>query len=434
MVGNVIVKTYKGLFRQKVVIPRHTGRLGDIFVAAPLSRWFLVALTLAFASFILLLLIFGQYTRRESVAGQLVPSDGLLNITATSAGTVSQVQVHDGQIVHHGDILIEVSSEQVSAALGDTHALMSNQLDSQLERLQVDLKTYQQISAQQADTLRNKASLLQAQIAQIEIQLDIQKQLMTSAKDLLDRIKPLVSKGYVSAFQVQQQESTLLNARTQLNALVRQQLDLRQQSDAVMQQLAQLPLDASAQRNDTERKLADIRQSKAQNEMRRAVVLRAPCDGVISSVLMKRGQMVVAGQPLLSLLPSGSSLQAQLLVPSRSIGFIEPGSPVVLRYQAFPYQKFGQHYGRVVDISRSALTPTEVSALVGTTAQQIQEPLYRVQVVLDSQEVLAYGKTEGLRPGMRLDADVLVERRRLIEWVFEPLYGLGHHLTGSGHG
>lgn len=425
----------QNLFRQEAVEARRGDWLGSILVAAPLSRWLLAALALALAATLLLFLIFGQYTRRESVTGQLVPNAGLLSVTATNAGTVAQVQVHDGQMVHRGDPLIEISSEQDSAALGDTHALVSRQLDDQRDRLQADLQTQQQVSAQQADALRDKVALLRSQATQVDAQLEIQQHQVASAQNLLERIKPLESKGYVSAFQVQQQESTMLDAQAQYKTLMRQQLDLRQQADTAAQQLAQLPLDSSTQRNDTERKLADVRQSQAQNEMQRAVVLRAPCDGVVSSLLLKPGQMVAAGQSLLSLLPSGSTLQAQLLVPSRAVGFIEPGSRVVLRYQAFPYQKFGQHYGHVAEVSRSALTSAEVAALTGTSAQPTEEPLYRVQVTLDSQTVQAYGKPEGLRPGMALDADVLMERRRLVEWAFEPLYGLVHHMGGEvSHG
>jgi len=127
-------------------------------------------------------------------------------------------------------------------------------------------------------------------------------------------------------------------------------------------------------------------------------------------------------------------MQAQLLVPSRAIGFIEPGSRVVMRYQAFAYQKFGQQYGHVTDISRSALSPADVATLIGERPQTAQ-PMYRVQVALDSQHVLAYGKPEPVRPGMALEADILIDRRRLIEWVFEPLYGMAHHLAGgSAHG
>ena len=140
--------------------------------------------------------------------------------------------------------------------------------------------------------------------------------------------------------------------------------------------------------------------------------------GVIATQLVKPGQAVHLGQPLLSLLPGDGRLEAELLVPSRAIGFIEPGDSVLLRYQAYPYQKFGHHQGKVERISRSALGASEL----GTA--QAAEPYYRVTVALDMQAVTAYGNEEPLKPGMLLDADILGEKRRLIEWVFEPLYSL----------
>ena len=94
---------------------------------------------------------------------------------------------------------------------------------------------------------------------------------------------------------------------------------------------------------------------------------------------------------------------------------------MLLRYQAFPYQKFGHHAGRVVRVSRSAIVPAD---------GQAQEPYYRVLVELDRQTVTAYGKSEPLRPGMALEADILGERRKLYEWVLEPLYSLNGKIGG----
>ena len=128
------------------------------------------------------------------------------------------------------------------------------------------------------------------------------------------------------------------------------------------------------------------------------------------------GQAVQAGQPLLSLLPRGARLQAQLQVPSRAIGFIRPGDRVQLRYQAYPYQKFGHQAGRVLRISRSTVASAPGAAMA--------EPQYRVLVELERQGVIAYGRAEALRPGMLLEADILGERRRLYEWLLEPLYSL----------
>lgn len=424
----------QGLFRQEVIDAKRGEWLGSIIVAAPLSRWLLTTLALTLAAAILLFLFLGHYTRRETVTGQLVPSAGLLNVSAPIAATVAHLQVHDGQIVKAGDVLLTLSSEQDSAVLGDTHALIGQQLEAQRSRLQSDLLNQRQLSDQQAGALGSKVALLRSQLVQIAGQLAIQQKQVDSNQQLLDRIKPLEAKGFVSAVQIQQQKAALLDAQAQYKALIRQQLDNRQQLDATRQQLVQLPLDDVSKRNDIERQLATVTQSMAQNEMQRAIVLRAPRDGVVSTVLLKEGQMVSTGQPMLSILPAGSVLQAQLLVPSRAIGFIEPGSRVVMRYQAYSYQKFGQQYGRVTDISRSALSAPDILALLGQQPQQ-QEPLYRVQVSLDSQQVLAYGKREPVKPGMALDADILMDRRRLIEWVFEPLYGMAHHLAGdAAHG
>ena len=363
-----------------------------------------------------------------------MPNRGVLTVAAPGVGTVTRLLVRGGQHVEAGDALLELSSKQDSTALGDTYTLVAQQLDIQRARLRSDLANQNQLATQQADALRAKVVLLQAQLKQIDGQLALQQQQVSSNQQLLARIKPLGVKGYVSAVQIQQQTTAVLNAQAQYKQLRRQQLEARQQLDSADQQLAQLPLDEATKRNDTERQLAALTQSIAQNEQQRAIVLHAPRAGVVSTVLLKPGQMVSAGQPLLSILPAGSLMQAQLLVPSRAIGFIEPGSRVVMRYQAFAYQKFGQQYGHVTDISRSALSPADVATLIGERPQTAQ-PMYRVQVALDSQHVLAYGKPEPVRPGMALEADILIDRRRLIEWVFEPLYGMAHHLAGgSAHG
>ena len=143
----------QGLFRQEVIDARRGEWLGSIIVAAPLSRWLLTALASVLATTILLFLLLGHYTRRETVAGQLVPSAGLLNVVAPDAGTITRLNVRDGHRVRKGEVLLRLSSEQDSAALGDTHALVGRQLDVQRSRLQADLVNQQQLGEQQGEAL-----------------------------------------------------------------------------------------------------------------------------------------------------------------------------------------------------------------------------------------------------------------------------------------
>jgi membrane fusion protein len=141
-------------------------------------------------------------------------------------------------------------------------------------------------------------------------------------------------------------------------------------------------------------------------------------------VLAEPGQSVTPASALASLLPADAQLQAQLFAPSSAVGFVRPNQQVQLRYQAFPYQKFGHHAGQVLQVSRTPLQATELAGLPLPEAMKgaaSAEPLYRITVTLDRQAVQAYGEAQPLAAGMQLEADVLLDRRRLIEWIFEPL-------------
>ncbi|HYS13329.1 MAG TPA: HlyD family secretion protein, partial [Burkholderiaceae bacterium] len=120
---------------------------------------------------------------------------------------------------------------------------------------------------------------------------------------------------------------------------------------------------------------------------------------------------------LLSILPADAVLEAKLLVPSRAIGFIAAGDQVSVRYQAFPYQRFGSFKGRVTAIPRTMTAPNEAETPVA-----LNESVYRVTVALDDQRVRGARIDVALQAGMLLDADIWLERRRLVEWLFEPLF------------
>jgi membrane fusion protein len=118
-------------------------------------------------------------------------------------------------------------------------------------------------------------------------------------------------------------------------------------------------------------------------------------------------------------LPSDSDLHAELLVPTRAIGFVHPGQSVQLRYEAFPYERFGQYQGTVESVGSSAwITGEKLGPLT------LSEPVYRIIVKLERQTVAANGQSLALRPGMLVGADLLMERRSLLEWLFQPLLQL----------
>src|SRR6185312_12922236 len=367
--------------------------------------------------------------RRAEVTGQLQPRAGMLTLSAQTTGTVTRTLVHEGEQVKAGQPLVEILSDVVSASMGDTHAVVSAQLRAQKAQIRTTLSNLQPQAKEQAKDLRTRIGLLQAQVRQIGDQLALQREQATTATNFVAKIKPVLEKGVISIAQFNAYQSQALTQQAQVKTLERQRLDTDQQLSSLQAQLTQLPLGMAAKANQLRGQLAQLAAQLAQSEAAGGTVLRAPRAGVISTLLVKPGQNAASGQPLLSILPHGSELEAQLLVPSKAIGFVHEGTPVVLRYQAYPYQKFGQQYGKVVQVSRSALSPAETASLLG---QNMATPLYRVLVKLDHQSIDAYGKAEALKPGMALDADILLDRRNLWQWVFEPLYGLRQQVAANG--
>jgi len=412
-------------FRKEVLAAQSRDWLGSVEIASPISRWVLATMVAVVTALAGCFLCLGTYTQRQRVSGELVPSAGLVAVPAGRPGSVTRVLVSQGQHVHAGQTLVELGGDTSSAALGETMQAVSGDLQSKRRELLANLDTQRQIASDRSTAASAASASLRSQIVQINDQYALEEDRISRQQALIDKLRPLVATGIVSRLQMSANVDQLLSAKSQLRALERQRLGLQQQLTNAEQTQRQIPLDLEREAHSTEGQVADVSQAIAENESNRLALIVAPTDGLVTALLAQPGQSIKAGQTLLNIMPAGSTLRAQLLVPSRAIGFIDPGSRVVIRYQAYPYQKFGQHAGTVANVSRSALSPYEIQQLTGTTADA---SMYRVDVKLDSPYLLTRGIKHSLMPGMVLDADILLEKRTLLEWAFEPLYGLRQKL------
>lgn len=412
----------ESLFRREALEAKRSGWLGSISLAQPLRLWVLTLGAMLAAIAVALFLTLGTYTRRSTVTGQLVPSMGLSTVLAPATGVVSRLEANEGARVSEGQMLAVVTVPRATVAEGDTVVALEQRLGRRRDSLIDGQAAQQQLLAAQDAGLRAQISAAQRELVQIEAEIATRREQIRIANETLQRLRQLEDERYVSVLQIKQQESNALSWQGEMQGLQRQAITTRRSLAQLQQALQELAGQGKASDASLERDLALLEQEQVETQARGALTVNAPVSGSISAQLVKLGQAVQAGQALLSLLPGDAGLEAELMVPSRAIGFIEPGDRVLLRYQAYPYQKFGHHEGKVAGISRSALNPRELGTLVGNA--QAGEPLYRVTVSLARQAVTAYGNDEPLKPGMLVDADILGEKRRLVEWIFEPLYSL----------
>lgn len=414
------------LFRREALDARQTNGLGDIVLVRPISFTVLTCLATALAVSVAAFFFFASYTKRSTISGQLVPVGGLVKVYVPQAGIVFETFVHEGQRVKRGEPLLTISSERYGSDAEPVQAGISRQLEHRRDSLRGELEKVLRLQLDERDSLSNKVASLQRELAILARQADSQQRLVALSSDATQRYQGLMDKGYISVDQLQQRQAELLGQRQALQGLERERAALQQQLTERRNELAGLGARQANQQADIQRQLSALEQNLAESEAKRTLLVTAPETGIATAVLADIGQTVDSSRPLLSIVPADAPLQAELYAPSKSIGFIKPGDPVLIRYQAYPYQKFGQYQGRVRSISRTSVPFAELASMAGAVPGLAKdgEQLYRLQISLDKQMVTAYGQPRPLQSGMLLDADVLQDTRRLYEWVLEPLYSL----------
>ena len=404
------------LFRPEVLAQRPDGRHGEVLIAHPPALILLVALAVAFTAGLAAYAWWGEYTRKEHVSGSLVPTRGLIRVFPPQAGTVLEKAVREGQPVRQGDVLLVLSSERASTATRETQAAQLAALRQRRDALRAEQAKQTEIDTLSGSAAADRAHGLVKELAEARAQLDLQRSRVAAAERTVARHEQLVAARFVAEATLQQKQEELLDQRARQAETQRIIAGLERDLATARAELASAGLRRANTASAITRQISELDQQLTETDSRRSVVITAPADGIVTTLLAEPGQTATPGTPLLSLLPAGAELQAQLLVPTRAAGFIRTGQEVVLRYQAFPYQRFGHHLGQVVGVGRSVIQPADAGQ-----AGSVQEPVYRVTVRLPAQSVQAYGEAMALQAGMTLDADVRLDRRRLIEWLFDPL-------------
>src|SRR5438270_653965 len=291
----------RSLFRQEAIeFQRGQREFGEIGLLQPVSTKLLAWLLAAIVTIAVVFLCFAQFSRKQTVAGFLMPAAGTLKVFPDREGVVTNLYVKEGQQVKAGDPLFTVGTPQIAADGEDVNA---------------------------------------AKLA-----------------------------------------------------------SLKQQKEALRDQIS------------------EVQQRAAESKGRSSYVVRAPADGRISMSQVSLGQTVQPQRLQMEIVPDGTPLRAELLIPTRAAGFVHVGEEVRFQYDAFPYQNFGTYTGRIVELSHTVLTKTDAAGPVVP-----EEPVYKAIAALDRDDVDANGRKAVLQSGMLLKAEIILDRRSLADWILDPL-------------
>lgn len=416
----------QGLFREQVIESQQGHRAGEIFLAQPLSYKLITVFVAAFMLVLLMFLIFAGYTRKERAFGVIVARAGEVRLIAPEAGIVRHRPVREAQSVKEGDLVFELEQTRHSD-LGNTQQLLESSLNAQKLRLSEEIGQRGSLARETVAALQSRLARLVRELSHLDSEIALQEEQVIASKRLAENLKPLFEERIVSEVQYQQQVGAYIEQRSRLEGLRRNRLTLQGDIEQVRSQQRQEELRAQSERATLERSLFANEQEFIQQRGARRLQIQATRAGTITALLASEGQTIAAGTPVATIIPSGDVLDAHLFVASSAVGFIAPGQRVRLRYDAYPYQKFGQYEGTVVEVVSADIPGRDLTHRFPQLTDK-GPAFYRITVRLAQPTVRGYGREFPLRPGMTLLADIQLERKRIIEWIFDPLMAMGRTL------
>lgn len=361
-----------------------------------------------------------SFARSESVLGWLEPGEGVVKVFAHKGGRIARVLVNEGDVVVRNQPLAVINGDRVLDDGQHLEDILLTEYFSQQRVMRHSLERNKNRAGEERRGVlskqwhaRKQLDLVDARLATLASRIDLLKTRRVAQEKLNQT-------GLVADAAIDQLREQELALQATLQSISVDRVRLETQIAEFDSSLALLQQDVADDAAAINLKLSGLSQAIARLRGERSYVVTASIDGVISGLNAIEGQQSRNDRHLMTIVPESSKMMARLLVPARASGFIQPGQPIQLRYDAFPHQKFGLYRGSIVEVAKNISLDHELA----DAPLSVREPAYEVAAVLDEDAVFAYGERHALRPGMTLSADITLEDRSVLEWLLDPLLSL----------
>jgi type I secretion membrane fusion protein, HlyD family len=391
----------------------------------------------------------GQLDVVAVAQGKLVPRNYLKIVQPPEAGIVREILVSEGETVQAGQVLMRMDSTVAEAEM--------RRLDGDFRQAQIALR---RIDAELDDTPFDPAdddppelfrealalyeadrTALQAALAEERAAWERAGQDLAAAQEVekkLREILPLVreqdatyqklaAQGYVGRLAASEKARERIEKEKELKTqayLIARERAVMSQSERRMEQIRSDYLKRLRdERTEVALQVARLEQELAKQGHRQSLLeLKASHNGVVKSLATHTvGTVTQPGTILMTLVPEGEPLLAEVMLSNEDVGFIRQGQEVKLKFAAFRFQKYGMLDG--------------VVHYVAADAEEQQEPVrglptadlvYRSLVALEAQALTADGISHVLVPGMQVTAEIKLGTRSVLEYLLSPVHDVFH--------
>ncbi len=348
----------------------------------------------------------------ETVDGPftLIPVRGTDPIRAPHGGVVANVSKAGGDQVSAGQTLYVIRSDPLGDRAGEFGAL----------RTQVKgiAEAVSNAARQQESQLRGDAEELRqlhARLTSLERTVELKSKQLRLTRSLADKYDTGYSRGAISAAEYTAPQVEAERLAEELEQYRNQQEETRASIEGLRHGSAARAAGYRERQRElsASREQLTIRMNALEGTLVLAtggqLVVQSPCTGtMLRAHVTSVGAVVKDGDLLGEVACSHETLQAELTISQLGVGRIKEGQGVKLLYDAFPHQRYGVRHGRVRWISPSSVSATDSSA-------------FRALIDIEERGVRIDGVTRPFLPGMGGRGHVVVGRRSLISYAFEPL-------------
>ena len=351
----------------------------------------------------------------------VVAVDGASPVRALHGGTVTSVAVVDAQAVESGAPLFTIRSESVGDRTAERETLATTLAggDVRLMNERGKFQNQRSADAQEGARLAMRIAALQSRAVIVARQRDLTREIAARQQQSHDE-------GLTSWVELSQARVAAERLAAELEQIRGEIAEATAAAAGLRFQMAssRAAFDEVVRSAEEELDRARTRKDMLDGEGRRegnALTVVAPCTGTIVRLLVRSPGAVVGESAVLAEIAChDADLQAELLVPQRGFARVATGQPVKLRYDAFPYQRYGVRYATLRWIGPAAASPSTEDGVA-----------FRALADLGDQAVLVNGRSGQVLPGMQGQASIIVGRRSLVSYVLEPLRQLRESMAAA---
>lgn len=403
---------------------QHMPLIGTVDLRQSLAARVGVGLVAAVILSLVLGLWFGRFARTEPVRGIVAATGGFSRLDAPRNGTIVAIYVKQGDHVVPGQRIYALKSGAASSG-GET--AVAEQIQNyrrvietetahiaRIDRFLSEAKAQQRaIDSEQSNLLRELKSQEAGLVTAV-----------ADNKQTVQRIAGYLKQGFATRDWFDTHQRTLFDYEKMLSDLKMRRAEVEREQIERQRTFDQMVADKTTERNNAQTQIINMQNQIADSKTVSDLEVQSQTRGTVVAVASRVGDSVTQGQFVVGIGDVSAKPLVVVDAPTRAIGLTKVGQRVILKYDAFPFKTFGIYHGTITYISSAAVKGVK-SDDDGLDPRPVElQSTYRIEIKPDQDFVTAYGEKYPLKLGSTLSADIVVERRRLIDWVLDPIRAL----------